>query len=190
MMATDIKFGGLTKAQIRSKIILRLKTQEDKDRNYKSQLIWAKLLRNKFFKQAKIVMFYIAFGGEVNTEEMIREAKKIGKLICVPVCRKDKETMQPAILQDHVQLKKGPYGVLEPVAQAQVSPQELDLVIVPGLAFDKKGNRLGRGKGCYDRFLATLSPQTPAIGLAFDFQVLPLVPTTSLDVSVKQVIFS
>ena len=58
-------------------------------------------------------MFYIAFGGEVNTEEMIREAKKTGKLICVPVCRKDKETMQPAILQDHVQLKKGPYGVLE-----------------------------------------------------------------------------
>jgi len=135
-------------------------------------------------------MFYIAFGGEVNTEEMIREAKKIGKLICVPVCRKDKETMQPAILEDHAKLKKGPYGVLEPATQERVKPEDLDLIIVPGLAFDKKGNRLGRGKGCYDRFLSTLSEKTPTIGLAFNFQILPLVPTTCNDVSIKQVIFS
>jgi 5-formyltetrahydrofolate cyclo-ligase len=180
----------LTKAQIRSKIILRLKTQKEEDRIRKSELITNKLLRNKVFKKAKIVMFYIAFGGEVNTESMIREAQKIGKLICVPVCRKDKETMQPAIFKDHAQLKKGPYGVLEPVTQTQVKPEELDLIIVPGLAFDKKGNRLGRGKGCYDRFLCKLSEKTPSIGLAFDFQILPSVPTTSYDVSVKKVIFS
>ena len=180
----------LTKAQIRSKILIRLRTQKEEDRNRKSKLITSKLLRNKVFKKAKIVMFYIAFGGEVNTEGMIREAKKIGKLICVPVCGKDKETMQPTILKDHAQLKKGPYGVLEPVAQTQVKPEELDLVIVPGLAFDKKGNRLGRGKGCYDRFLGSLSEDTPSIGLAFDFQILPLIPTASYDVSVKKVIFS
>lgn len=185
-----IKGAGLTKAQIRSKILVRLKTQKEEDRSRKSKLITGKLLRNKVFKQAKIVMFYIAFGGEVNTEEMIREAKKIGKLICVPVCRKDNETMQPAILEDHAKLKKGPYGVLEPVAQAQVNPEDLDLVIVPGLAFDKKGNRLGRGKGCYDRFLCTLSDKTSSIGLAFDFQILSSVPTTSYDVNVKNVIFS
>ena len=180
----------MTKKAIRSKMLFRLKTQKEEDRNRKSKLITGKLLRNKVFKKAKIVMLYIAFGGEVNTEEMIREAKKIGKLICVPVCRKDKETMQPAILKDHAKLKKGPYGVLEPVALAQVKPKDLDLVIVPGLAFDKKGNRLGRGKGCYDRFLSTLSERTPSIGLAFDFQILSLVPTTSYDVSVKKVIFS
>ena len=180
----------LTKAQIRSKILLRLKTQKEEDRSRKSKLITSKLLRNKVFKQAKIVMFYIAFGGEVNTEEMIREAKKIGKLVCVPVCRKDKETMYPAILEDRAKLKKGPYGVLEPVAQTQVKPENLDLIIVPGLAFDKKGNRLGRGKGCYDRFLCSLSEKTSSIGLAFDFQILPLVPTTCYDVSVKKVIFS
>jgi 5-formyltetrahydrofolate cyclo-ligase len=180
----------LTKAQIRSKILLRLKTQKEEDRNRKSKLITGKLLRNKVFKKAKIVMFYIAFGGEVNTEEMIREAKKIGKLICVPVCKKDKEIMQPAILEDHAKLIKGPYGVLEPALKAHIAPEELDLIVVPGLAFDKKGNRLGRGKGCYDRLLGALSADTPSIGLAFDFQILPLVPTTCYDVSVKQVIFS
>ncbi len=180
----------LTKAQIRSKILLALKTQKEEDRNRKSRIIQGKLLRNKVFKKAKIVMFYVAFGGEVNTEEMIREAKKIGKLICVPVCRKDRKAMQPAVLEDHSKLKKGPYGVLEPVSEALVKPEDLDLIIVPGLAFDKKGNRLGRGKGCYDRFLSTLSNNTPSIGLAFDFQVLPLIPTTNYDVSVKQIIFS
>ena len=108
----------------------------------------------------------------------------------MPVCRKDKEIMQPAILEDHSKLKKGPYGVLEPVSKALVKPEDLDLIIVPGLAFDKKGNRLGRGKGCYDRFLSTLSDKTPSIGLAFDFQILPLIPTTNYDVNVKQVIFS
>jgi len=180
----------LTKAQIRSKILLKLKTQKEEDRNRKSKLIQDKLLRNKVFRKAKIVMFYIAFGGEVNTEEMIREAKKIGKLICVPICRKDKEIMQPAILEDHAKLKVGPYGVWEPVAETLVKPEDLDLVITPGLAFDKKGNRLGRGKGYYDRFLSKLSDRAPSIGLAFDFQILPLIPTTSHDVSVNKVIFS
>ena len=181
---------GLTKAQIRSKILLQLKTQEEEDRSRKSKIIQNKLLRNKVFRKAKIVMFYIAFGGEVNTEEMIREAKKIGKLICVPICGKDKETMQPAILEDSAKLKRGPYGVLEPVAEALVEPKDVDLIIVPGLAFDKKCNRLGRGKGYYDRFLRKLSDKTPSIGLAFDFQILPLIPTTAFDVSVKEIIFS
>ncbi len=181
---------GLTKAQIRSKILLRLKMQKEEDRNRKSKLIKDKLLRNKVFKKAKRVMFYIALGGEVNTKEMIREAKKTGKLICVPVYRKDKETMQPAIFEDHAKLKKGPYGVLEPVTEIMLKPEDLDLVIVPGLAFDKEGRRLGRGKGCYDRFLRKLSENTSSIGLAFDFQVLPLVPTAKHDVSVNNIIFS
>lgn len=185
-----IKVAELTKAQIRSKILKRFKIQKEEDRSRKSKLIKDKLLRNKVFKKAKIIMFYIAFGGEVNTEEMIREAKKIGKIICVPICRKDKETMQPNIFQDHGKLKKGPYGVLEPVREDLIDPADLDLVIVPGLAFDKKGNRLGRGKGCYDRFLNRLPQNTASIGLAFDFQILPAIPTTSDDVSVQKVIFS
>lgn len=180
----------MTKAQIRSKILRKLKIQKEEDRSRKSKLIKDKLLRNKVFKKAKVVMFYIAFGGEVNTREMIREAIKLGKLICVPIFRKDKEIMQPAIFVDNAKLKKGPYGVLEPATETFVKPEDLDLVVVPGIAFDKKGNRLGRGKGCYDRFLGKLSDNTQSIGLAFDFQVLPLIPATSFDVSVKKIIFS
>ena len=146
----------LTKAQIRSKILEKLKTQKEDTRNRKSRTILEKLLRQKEFIKAKIVMFYIAFDGEVNTEEMIKEAQKKGKIVTVPVCKKNRITLRPCILRENVGLQKGPYGVCEPANKSFIRPKDLDLVIVPGIAFDKKGNRLGRGKGCYDRFLKKL----------------------------------
>jgi 5-formyltetrahydrofolate cyclo-ligase len=91
-------------------------------------------------------------------------------------------------LDDHAKLKLGPYGVHEPVEEKCLRLADLDLIIVPGLAFDKSGNRLGRGKGYYDRFLSKLPSDTQSVGLAFDFQILPFVPTTEHDVSVTRVI--
>ena len=94
------------------------------------------------------------------------------------------------MLEENVSLKRGPYGVCEPAVRKSISLKQIDLVIVPGVAFDKKRNRLGRGKGCYDRFLKTLPADTPSIGLAFDFQIIPSVPSHKHDVSVKKLIFA
>jgi len=171
-------------------MLFRLNSQKEDIRERKSRCITKKLLRSKLFIKAKCVMFYIAFGGEVNTEEMIREARKKAKTVTVPVCRKNRISLRPAILDEHAGLVRGPYGVREPVDKNYLRLADLDLVVVPGLAFDKSGNRLGRGKGCYDRFLSKLGKDTPVIGLAFGFQILPSVPTTSHDVSVKQVLFA
>jgi 5-formyltetrahydrofolate cyclo-ligase len=136
-------------------------------------------------------MFYFSFGGEVSTEEMIKAAKKLGKIVVVPVCRNACDRiMNPCLLTSGAKLEKGPYGVREPVEHDPIDIKNLDLVIVPGLAFDKKGNRLGRGKGCYDMFLKRLSSTTSSIGLAYDFQILPSIPTTKADVSVDRVIFA
>jgi 5-formyltetrahydrofolate cyclo-ligase len=93
-------------------------------------------------------------------------------------------------LQDKARLKKGPYGICEPVVQRFVKREDLDLVIVPGVAFDRRGNRLGRGKGYYDRFLKKLPNEAISFGLAFDFQILPSLPATKTDVSVNKVIFA
>lgn len=180
----------MTKQQIRSKIISKLKTQKEDTRDRKSRGILEKLLRQKEFIKAKIVMFYIAFDGEVNTEEMIKEAKKLGKTVTVPVCKRNRITLRPCILDDNAGLKKGLYGVHEPSTKRFIRSKDLDLVIVPGVAFDRKGNRLGRGKGCYDLFLKRLPKDTPAIGLAFDFQILPTIPAKMHDVSVNKVIFA
>ncbi|MCX5704658.1 MAG: 5-formyltetrahydrofolate cyclo-ligase [Candidatus Omnitrophica bacterium] len=184
----DIKEVALTKKLLRSKILLRLKRQKEEDRSQKIKAIGSKLLKTIEFKKAKIVMFYIALRGEVNTDQMIKAAKQLGKIVAVPVCISDRISIKPCILDGHGVMRKGPYGVVEPAVKRPVRLRELDLIIVPGLAFDKKGNRLGRGKGYYDRFLGKLFKDTPSIGLAYDFQILPFVPTASHDVSVTHVI--
>jgi 5-formyltetrahydrofolate cyclo-ligase len=179
----------LTKAKIRNKILYILKTQKEEDRNKKSQIIKNKLFRNRVFKKAKIVMFYMSFGGEVNTADMIKAAQKLGKTVVVPVCGRNR-IMRPCALKEKGALLQGPYGILEPAIKKPVSLKSLDLVIVPGLAFDKKCRRLGRGKAYYDRFLKRIPDNLVSIGLAFDFQILPFVPTTNTDVDVKKLIFA
>ena len=179
----------LTKPQIRSKILLKIKTQKEEDRERKSRIIKKKLFQSLFFKKAKRVMFYISFGGEVDTREMIQQAKKLGKLIAVPVSRL-KRTIRPCNWDGRARLEKGRYGILEPAQKRFCDIRALDLVIVPGVAFDRRGNRLGRGKGYYDNLLRRLPKDTPSIGLAFDFQILPILPATPTDVSVHRVIFA
>ncbi|MDD5731100.1 MAG: 5-formyltetrahydrofolate cyclo-ligase [Candidatus Omnitrophica bacterium] len=178
----------LTKQLIRNKILFKLKIQKEEDRNRKSRIIKEKLFRIRVFQKAKTVMFYIPLNDEVDTREMIKEAQNLGKNILVPVCWN--RTIIACMLDNHAKLQKGPYGVWEPVIKKHVGLDDLGAVIVPGLAFDKKGNRLGRGKGYYDRFLTTVPKTTASIGMAFDFQILPEVPVTATDINVDQIIFA
>ncbi|MCX5714662.1 MAG: 5-formyltetrahydrofolate cyclo-ligase [Candidatus Omnitrophica bacterium] len=179
----------MTKKIIRSKILARLKTQKEEDRNRKSGIIKRKLFRTLVFSKAKTVMFYLSFGGEVNTKEMIEQAYTLGKIVAVPGT-KGNGAIRPYLLHRDTRLVRGPYGTKEPATKRSISLRNIDLVIVPGVAFDKKGNRLGRGKGCYDVFLNKLPKKTVSLGLAFDFQILPFVPATTEDVPVKRVLFA
>lgn len=180
----------LTKWQIRSKILEKLGKQKEEVRNKKSKIIKQKLFKSSVFKKAKIVMFYLSCGGEVDTYQMIREALKQGKIIAVPVTNRKTNTMIPCRMRARTRLKKGIYAILEPVKKTRIPLEEIDLVLVPGLAFDRNGNRLGRGKGYYDRFLKSLPKDTPCIGLAFDFQILPSLPVKPHDFSVNRTIFA
>ncbi len=179
----------LTKQKIRNTILMELKTQEEEKRRKKSFQVKNKLFRSRVFKQAKTVMFYMSFGGEVDTADMIKAAQKLGKIVVVPVCGRNR-MMSPCLLKDRGTLLRGPYGIREPALKKPVNLKSLDLVIVPGLAFDKKGRRLGRGKGYYDRFLPNIPEHSVAVGLAYDFQILPFIPTTKHDVNVHKVVFA
>ncbi len=179
----------LTKGQIRSKILLRLKKQKKECQVQKSKLVKEKLFKTSVFKKAKIVLFFISFGGEINTQDMIKEARKSGKIVAVPVCKRN-GIMRPSVLLEKTRLIRGLYGIYEPAIKRFVNLEDLGLVIVPGIAFDKKGNRLGRGKGYYDRFLRKLPEKTSSIGLAYDFQILPHIPANILDKKVDRVIFA
>jgi 5-formyltetrahydrofolate cyclo-ligase len=182
-----------SKQKLRKRMLSELNGLKEVDRAKKSLSIKEKLFATSEFKKAKIILFYASLKNEVNTDEMIKEAQAQGKTIgLVSVFEKDK-TLIPYLVSDiDKDLVAGPYEVRQPKKEfaKSISVDDLNLVIVPGLAFDLEGNRLGRGKGYYDRFLKTLHQDIPAIGLAFDFQIVDDLPHSLHDSPVNKVIFS
>lgn len=129
--------------------------------------------------KAAAILFYAPFDGEVDTFEMIKHAQKAGKKTALPMILRNRKLMVPALVRDlEKDLVLGPYGIKQPKEETAESlpVQAIDMVIVPGVAFDKQNHRLGRGGGYYDRFLGQLSSGMPTVGLAFDFQVIDDLP--------------
>lgn len=182
------------KQKIRKKIINILNEQKEEKRLKKSQAIQKKLFALKRFKEAKNIMFFASFDGEVETFKMIKQAIKLGKQIALPMIVKRQKQIIPSKITDlKKELNIGPYGIKEPNRRNAklVLPKDIDLVVVPGIAFDRKGNRLGRGVGYYDRFLQKLPNGTTTIGLAFSFQILKVLPhRRHKDIPVDKVIFA
>lgn len=176
---------------IRKKVLELLGNQKEEDRCQKSQRIKEKLFAASEFQKAQTILFYASFDGEVETFEMIRQAQKLGKKISLPKIVKDQKKMIPCFIEDVEDLTLGPYGIKEPKEDAifPVDLDELDLAVVPGVAFDRKNVRLGRGAGYYDRFLRCLPSRIPTFGLAFDFQMVDTLPyQKDLDIPVSRVI--
>ncbi len=130
------------------------------------------------FQSAKTILFYASFDGEVDTFPMMKQASQLKKTIALPIVNKGSKNFIPTRIKDLDSLNPGPFGIQQPmfVETSVVNVEQLDLVIVPGLAFDKLHNRLGRGFGFYDRFLASMPEDTPCLGLAFDFQIVDTLP--------------
>ncbi|MFQ5680519.1 MAG: 5-formyltetrahydrofolate cyclo-ligase [Candidatus Omnitrophota bacterium] len=179
------------KQRIRKEISEKLKSQGDKQRIEKSRQIGKGLFRWDVFNQAETLMFYVSVDSEVDTFDMIRKAILSGKKVAVPtIDEKDKNMTVSRILDLDKDMNIGPYGIRQPCRERlmPISPDELDLIVVPGIAFDRQNNRLGRGKGYYDRLLANKSGKTYTVGLAFDFQVLSYLPHTNHDQPVDHLI--
>ncbi|MDD5527015.1 MAG: 5-formyltetrahydrofolate cyclo-ligase [Candidatus Omnitrophota bacterium] len=177
------------KSKLRRRILSLLKAQREEIRCRKSQQIKEELFRSLLFRRARTVMCYVSFGGEVRTQELIKEARQLGKIVAVPVCGCNRR-MKPCVFPEDGKLKKGLYGIGEPVNRKFIGCDDIDLIIVPGVAFDKAGNRLGRGKGYYDNFLKRLPSTVPSVGLAYDFQVVPRIPSAEHDTALTKVIFA
>lgn len=179
------------KQEFRRRILKQLKVQSEGARQKKSLAIREKLFRLPTFRQARTVMFYVALPTEVDTHPMIDEALRLGKRVAVPVTDVAQKELAASLIENRQQdLAPGPYGTHHPKPHAirPVALEEIDMVIVPGLAFTPAGERLGRGKGFYDRFLSRLPARTATLGLAFDFQVLSRLPLDPHDVRVKRVL--
>ena len=179
----------LSKAEIRQTVAERKKTFADTRET--SSKVLDNLLTLQNFKNASMIMTYVDFGKEVRTVPLINEWIK-SKQIIVPYI--DKGEIQLFWLKNIKELAPGVRGILEPkielrnLSDRKVKPAEIDLVLVPGIAFDRNGGRVGRGKGYYDRFLDKLSPTTLKIALAFDFQLFHEVPMDVHDVRLNAIV--
>ena len=140
------------------------------------------------FKEAHIIHIFISKADEPETSQIIELAWKSGKQIGVPCVLPDTPELFHSQLNSFEDLRPGDLGVLEPSPEQRtaLTSESFDLVIVPGVAFDRQGGRLGYGKGYYDRFL----DQSLAfrLALAFDFQLLETVPTEMHDVSMDGIL--
>ena len=178
-----------TKKQIRKELLRKLNSQAREKALKKSSIIKEKLFSLPEFKKSKFVMLYASKSNEVNTKTIIDEALKMGKRVVLPRCTSQKGIVPKEIRNTHTDLEKGIYGIRQPrECQRSLQPRKINLIVVPGVAFDKQNRRLGRGKGYYDRFLKKLPRNKISIGLAFDFQIVENLPEDSHDIPVSKVI--
>ena len=184
----------MNKTVIRERILRKLKEQREELKRKKSLAIKKQLFSQDLFLQADTIMFYIANDDEVDTKDMIKDVLKMGKKVVVPVTLVKENKIIPCQLKDFdKELSKGPYGIYQPKKQfiRKVLLKTIDLIIVPGVAFDRLGNRLGRGGGYFDRFLAKLRKyNVPMLGLAFKCQILNKLPVLPQDIPVTKLIFA
>ena len=179
------------KYKIRKEIKSKFKAYSSLEKSGKSAIIRGKLFNEEEFKRARVVMFYVSLQDEVDTFIMIDEALKAGKRIVVPVILKKEKRLIAGEIHNRLEdLESQHFGIYQPRQDRvkEVPLDDIDLVVVPGVAFDRKNIRLGRGHGYYDRFLSGLPKRTKTIGLAFDFQVLEDLPQDPHDVPVSKII--
>ncbi|HOY08596.1 MAG TPA: 5-formyltetrahydrofolate cyclo-ligase [Candidatus Omnitrophota bacterium] len=179
------------KKEIRKQVLNDLRNQKEEERLRKSLVIQERLFALPEFFNSKTILFYVSFDGEVETSDMMKQAKNIGKTIGLPYIFKKTKQLIPVLIGNLENLEVGPYGIKQPSYDPELClvPEEIDLCVVPGVAFDRARHRLGRGAGYYDRFLPTLPPRTHTIGLAFQFQVFDCLPTQDHDVPVSHLIY-
>lgn len=150
--------------------------------------IHAQLFELDEFKKSQVLMCYVTYKNEVPTERIITHALNLKKKIAVPVVLTNKKQLKASLVYDLNELKPGAYSILEPSKRKIISPSQLELVIVPGTVFDRRGFRIGYGGGYYDRFLANLNPEITTVGLAFELQLVERIPQHSHDVALKKIV--
>jgi 5-formyltetrahydrofolate cyclo-ligase len=178
------------KEAIRADIKQRLAEMEPGQMRTASIQACERLTALEVYRHAQVIMLYMPLAGEVDLTPLALRCFQVGKTVCAPKVdwqRKDMTPVEVTTFDDRV-MDTDEHGVRVPRDGRLVSPALIDLIIVPGLAFDAHGHRLGRGGGYYDRFLARLRPGTVKIGLAFDPQMIDAVPMEINDVPVDIVV--
>ena len=169
----------ISKQQIRREIEAKRKSLEPQWLVAASVRIVEHFQTMEAFPPAGTVALYKAIGGEVDLDSLFSICWKAGKHTCIPIFNAKAKIYEMAEVSAETQYSTGHYGIREPLSPTLCPMHQIDLIAVPGVAFDRTGNRLGRGGGYYDRLLDGFSGVSAAV--AFDFQILPEIPVEQHD---------
>lgn len=175
----------MTKTEIRKKIFSQLKTMTDDQYSLLSKKIFENLISLPKYKNCWSLMTYLSFDREPDTIRIVNDALNKAKTVSVPLVDWTKNSMLPVQIFtiDDIDFST---KIPQPLNQSHIDVSEIEIVLVPGVAFDINCNRLGRGKGFYDRFLPSCNGLK--IGLAFEIQIVNELPLSANDVPVDFVV--
>ena len=176
----------MEKRDMRRNIRMLKKQYTEVQLREKSRLVINRLMENESVRKAKTICLYYSLPDEVYTHDLVENLMKAGKEVLLPrvIGEEEMEIRKYTGMQD---MTVSAYHIFEPSGELFTAYHDIDVVVVPGMGFDKEGNRLGRGRGYYDRFLCQI-PEIYKIGICFDFQIMDKIPTESTDIPVNTVI--
>jgi len=186
----DLKMDEMTdKREIRKRIMTIRNAMPTEAIAAKSREIVRRLMELREIREASTLMVFLNFGSEVVTDGLIEWGWAAGNRIVVPLCHPESREMTPCLIDSFNELETGHYGIREPKADQPrvVTPGEIDAVLVPAVAFDRRGYRVGYGGGYYDRFLPK-APRAARIGAVFACQIVPEVPTGLYDAKAQRIV--
>ena len=177
----------MDKLQLRRAIRERKRAMTEEEIVSRSEKLAALFLASEAYKNAGTIYGYLPYNQEVRTVPMLQQALKDGKKVAVPKCYGDQ--MEFIYLEDLTQVEKGYADIPEPIADGPIARDKTALVLMPGLAFDPQGHRIGYGGGFYDKYLSA-EPGHPTLALCYEFQMLPHLETEDHDIPVDTVIWA
>lgn len=136
-------------------------------------------LKSENYKKSKVIMLYYPLGNETDTSDILKNALLDGKTVLYPITDITTNKITPVIVNGKTNFSKGAYSVFEPTEKT-VYNGKIDVILVPGIVYDKNGWRIGFGKGCYDRFLE--NTDAVKIGFCYDFQIADKIDNDNFDI--------
>ena len=177
----------MDKKELRKKIREQKRAMTPEEIEARSAKLGELFLSSDAYRNAKSIYGYLPYNQEVRTVPMLEQALKDGKRVAVPKCYGDE--MRFIWMEDLSKVEKGYANIPEPIADGPVADDETALVLMPGMAFDPQGHRIGYGGGFYDKFLAA-EPGHSTLALCYEFQMLPHLDTEEYDIPVDTVLWA
>lgn len=184
------------KALLRKLILEKRRALTDQERRQKSLEIQQRLIGLEEFERGEVIHLFLSFRGEVITDGIVKRALSLGKRVVVPVVERGSDVLLFSEIRNYPdEVGLGAFGIPEPKKEfiRIVDPATIDLFIVPGVAFDVHGGRLGYGAGYFDQILgrtaaSRVSTGVSIIGLAFELQLVDRIPSSIHDVRVRKIV--